>query len=161
MGFFLKHLPGAKDISHMRVLGRFVSLWATFSCGFPSHCFHLSRAGHVEINVHIWPLRLASAEAEPVACTHLLRWFLKSRCLFCTSHSCCLKYLKCFGRLFACDGKRDGWFIASLLLKLKAILTIWGSFVALFSFIKLPGELILPFAGFYPWLKQVTNFISF
>lgn len=85
----------------------------------------------------------------------------KSRCLFCTSHSCCLKYLKCFGRLFACDGKRDGWFIASLLLKLKAILTIWGSFVALFSFVKLPGELILPFAGSYPWVEQVTNFISF
>lgn len=58
----------------------------------------------------------------------------KSWCFFCTSHSCYLKYLKCFGRLFACDGKRDGWFIASLLLKLKAILTIWGPFVALLFF---------------------------
>ena len=38
---------------------------------------HLFRAGHVEINVQIWPLLLASAEAEPVACTHLLGWFLK------------------------------------------------------------------------------------
>lgn len=88
-------------------------------------------------------LLLDLAEAEPVTCAHLPSWF---RCwflkefvfiLFCTSHSCCVNYLRCFGRLFTCDGKGDGWFIASIILKLKAILTIRGSFMALlFSFAK-------------------------
>lgn len=47
-----------------------------------------------------------------------------------------VKISQLFWESIACDGKRDGWFIASVVLKLKAILTIWGSFMALFSFAK-------------------------